>query len=280
MWLFVGNGKGVWKEMLKALLGAYFCAMSRDAVVKTPGQRPPSKGAPTAYVFSLKDKRIAFSDETEEGQQVDMALCLSLNGGGETVARDLYSKDVEFTLTHTTFIQTNNLPLIPPGGNPNGNNARRRIKVLKYPNTYLPSDKFDATNASHRPLVIGLKERMKAPRVIEQLMSLLARSSVEYYQEGLGEDPPAVVEATGAYFDDCDKLQQFLDKHCEIGAGFETLEGDFYLDYRAFSNEPITKEALMNRMKSKGHRRSAKPLNVYNKRELYYPRIKSIFMRN
>jgi hypothetical protein len=121
--------------MLKALLGAYFCAMSRDAVVKIPGQRPPSKGAPTAYVFALKDKRIAFSDETEEGQQVDMALCLSLNGGGETVARDLCSKDVEFTLTHTTFIQTNNLPLIPPGGHPDGNNARRRIKVLKYPST-------------------------------------------------------------------------------------------------------------------------------------------------
>jgi phage/plasmid-associated DNA primase len=264
--------------MLKALLGAYFCAMSRDAVVKTLEQRPPSKGTPTAYVFALKDKRIAFLDETEEGQQVDMALCLSLNGGGETVARDLYSKDVKFTLTHTTFIQTNNLSLIPPGGNPNGNNARRCIKVLRYPNTYLPADKFNATNASHRPLVIGLKERMKAPGVIEQLMSLLARFSVEYYREGLGEDPPEVVEAE-AYFNDCGKLQQFLDKHCKIGAGFETLEGDFYLNYRAFFNEPITKEALMNRMKSKGYRRSAKPLNVWNQCDLYYPRIKSIFIR-
>jgi hypothetical protein len=88
------------------------------------------------------------------------------------------------------------------------------------------------------------------------------------------------VEATGAYFDDCDKLQQFLDKHCEIGAGFETLEGDFHLDYCSFFHEPITKEALMNRMKGKGHRRSAKPVNLWGKRELYYPRIKSIFVRS
>lgn len=45
-----GNGKGVCKEMLEHTLGEYYGVMSEDAVVKAPGQRPPSKGAATGYI--------------------------------------------------------------------------------------------------------------------------------------------------------------------------------------------------------------------------------------
>ncbi|GAQ92546.1 Bacteriophage/plasmid primase P4-like protein [Klebsormidium nitens] len=45
-----GNGKGVTKEMLEKALGPYCGVMSTDVVVRTAGQRPASKGAPTPHV--------------------------------------------------------------------------------------------------------------------------------------------------------------------------------------------------------------------------------------
>jgi phage/plasmid-associated DNA primase len=68
-----GNGKGVWKEAIKAAFGPYYGTMSTDAVVKTPGQRPASKGSPTHYLFALKGKRMVILDETDESQCVDAA---------------------------------------------------------------------------------------------------------------------------------------------------------------------------------------------------------------
>jgi hypothetical protein len=67
----------VWKEAIKAAFGPYCGTMSTDAVVKTPGQRPASKGSPTHYLFALKGKRMVISDETDESQCVDAALVLS-----------------------------------------------------------------------------------------------------------------------------------------------------------------------------------------------------------
>jgi phage/plasmid-associated DNA primase len=275
-----GNGKGVWKEMIKAAFGPYYGTMSTDAVVKTPGQPPASKGSPTHYLFALKDKRMVISDETDEAQCVDAALVLSTCSGGDIVARELYTKNVEFTLTHTPFIQTNNAPLLPPGTNPKADNFRRRIEVFRFSNTYVPADGFDPSNPDHRLANTGLKERMLAPDVLEQLLSLLARESVAYYNEGLGETPPEVVEATRAYFEDCDMLQRFLHEHCLQGTGLETLEHDFVDDYNKFSHEEIKPEALKKHMEGKGFKRSGKAVNVFGKRELYYPGVKSIYARS
>jgi phage/plasmid-associated DNA primase len=218
------------------------------------------------------------------GRDGRIAVCgcgpvLSTCGGGDIVAGKLYTKNVEFTLTHTPFIQTNNPPLLPPGTNPKADNFRRRIEVFRFPNTYVTADKFDPSNPDHRLANTGLKERMLAPEVLEQLLSLLARESVAYYNEGLGETPPDVVAATRAYFEDCDMLQRFLDEHCQRGNGLETLEHQFADDYRLFSKENLSDEALMKRMQGKGLNRSGKAVNQFGKRELYYPGVKSVYAR-
>lgn len=98
--------------MLQITTGEYYGAMSKDAVVAAPGQKAPSKNAPTNYVFDLMGVRLAVTDETAEGERVDMGLVLAMSGGGKAKARCLYGNNVEFTTTHTPFVQTNYPPAV------------------------------------------------------------------------------------------------------------------------------------------------------------------------
>lgn len=107
---FAGNGKGVLKETLQAATGDYYGLMSKDAVVTAPGQRAPSKNAPTDHIYELMGVRLAITDETAEREQVDLGLVLGMTGGGATKARCLFGRNVKFNITHTPFVQTNYPP--------------------------------------------------------------------------------------------------------------------------------------------------------------------------
>ncbi|GAQ93317.1 hypothetical protein KFL_014360015 [Klebsormidium nitens] len=88
------NGKGVCKQMLETTLGEYYGVMSKDAVVKAPGQHPPSKGAATGYLAELQGKRVAVTDETSPGERVDVGVVLKMTGGGKVSSRLLFQNNV------------------------------------------------------------------------------------------------------------------------------------------------------------------------------------------
>jgi phage/plasmid-associated DNA primase len=113
--LLAGNGKGVCKQMLETTLGDdYYGVMSKDAVVKAPGQQAPSKCAATGYLAELHGKRVAITDETSLGERVDLGLVLMMTGGGKVSSRLLFQNNVSFRFSHTPFVQTNYNPEIPP----------------------------------------------------------------------------------------------------------------------------------------------------------------------
>lgn len=210
--------------MLQAATGDYYGAMSKDAVVTAPGQKPSSKNAPTNYIFELMGVRLAVTDETADGERVDLGLVLAMSGGGKAKARCLYGNNVEFTITHTPFVQTNYPPAI--SATPVKDNVLRRLRVIPFPNSYVGADSLDPTNATHRPRDDGLKDRMKEEESRKQALSWIARGSREWYgsEDGLGPPPEAVRNATREYVSEADKLQLFIDQHCEIGEGHLTLQ--------------------------------------------------------
>ncbi|GAQ91604.1 hypothetical protein KFL_008160040 [Klebsormidium nitens] len=266
-----GNGKGVLKETLQAATGDYYGLMSKDAVVTAPCQRVASKNAPTDYIYELMGVRLAITDETAEGEQVDLGLVLGMTGGGETKARPLHGRNVQFNITHTPFVQTNYPPTISASAVQD--NVIRRLRVMPFPNSYVGADKFDPTNATHRLRDDGLKDRMKEEESLRQVLSWIARGSVEWYASanGLGFPPEAVRNATREYLSEMDKLQLFLDQHCEFGEGHSTLENDFVGLYNSFSSEAVSKEQLKRRMERKRFKRLR---NNDSPWQYYYPGIK------
>jgi putative DNA primase/helicase len=268
---FAGNGKGVLKEMLQAATGGYYGTMSKDAVVTAPGQKPSSKNAPTNYIYDLMGVRLAVTDETAEGERVDLGLVLGMTGGGTTKARCLYGNPVDFTITHTPFVQTNYPPAM--AATAIKENVARRLRVVPFPNSYVGADTFDPSNATHRLRDDGLKDRMKEEESLRQVLSWIARGSVEWYSSAKGLGPPsqAVKDATREYVSEADKLQNFLDHHCEVGEGFSTLQIEFATLYREFSSERFSNEELARRMEKKGFKRLK---NNESPRQLYYPKIK------
>jgi hypothetical protein len=64
--------------MLQAATGGHYGTMSKDAVVTTPSQKPSSKNAPTNYIYDLMGVRLAVTDETAEGERVDLGLVVTV----------------------------------------------------------------------------------------------------------------------------------------------------------------------------------------------------------
>ena len=180
--------------MLQAATGDYYGSMSKKAVVTAPGQKPSSKNAPTNHIYELMGVRLAVTDETAEGERVDLGLVLGLTGGGTVNARCLYVNNVEFTITHTPFVQTNYPPAMSAVAIKE--NVRRRLRVIPFPNSYVGADTFDPTNATHRLRDDGLKDRMKEEESLRQVLSWIARGSTEWYASanGFGSPPRGSAE--------------------------------------------------------------------------------------
>ncbi|GAQ90320.1 hypothetical protein KFL_006270020 [Klebsormidium nitens] len=260
-----GNGKGVCKQMLETTLGAYYGVMSKDAVVKPPGQRAPSKGAATGYLAELQGLRVAITDETSPGERVDLGLVLTMTGGGKISSRLLYQNNVSFRFSHTPFIQTNYDPEVPPtlAIQPN---VERRLVVVQFPNEYVSDDKFDESNPKHRHLDTELKERMETPAVCEEFLTFLVRGSCAWYADPsvLRRHPPAVQAAKMAWLRRGDKLQTFLQsEHCQVdpegtpeGAQSVAWEDDFWRQFQEFAGVKMSKEELARQMRAKGYNRT------------------------
>ncbi|GAQ93126.1 hypothetical protein KFL_013140030 [Klebsormidium nitens] len=260
-----GNGKGVCKQMLEITLGEYYGVISKDAVVKAPGQHPPSKGAATGYLAELQGKRVAVTDETSPGERVDLGNVLMMTGGGMVASRLLYQNNVSFRFTHTPFIQTNYDPEIPPTLAKQPNIARRLI-VVHFPNEYVTENKFDETNPNHRHVDIGLKGRMESQAVREEFLTFLVQGSRAWYEDPtvLRRHPAAVQAASMAWLRRGDKLQIFLQsEHCvhdpsetPDNAKTVTWEDEFWTQFQRFTGVKIAKEELARQMREKGYART------------------------
>jgi hypothetical protein len=65
---------------------------------------------------------------------------------------------------------------------------------------------------------------------------------------------PRVKDSTREYVGEADKLQKFLDHHCEVGEGFLTLQLEFATLYREFSSERFSNEDWRGGWKRRGSR--------------------------
>jgi phage/plasmid-associated DNA primase len=248
--------------------------MSKDAVVTAPGQRAASKNAPTDYLFELIGKRFAVTDETNEKERVDLNLVLAITGEGRAKARPLYGNNVEFTIAHTPFIQTDYASELKTAEVKA--NIKRRLRVIPFLNEYVAPKYFDPNNQTHRPVDTTLKARMLEEETREDFLSWLARGSCNWYHSfsGLGDSPLAVKVATTEFLAKANRLQVFLNEHCLLDPAAERMQYELLVAVSRFRNERVIAEDLARRTGSKGF---ARRKNNSQPRQFYYPGIECTY---
>lgn len=121
-----GNGKGLTQGLMNALLGEYFL-VPNNGILKDVEK---SNSASPDLAMLYKKRYVNFK---EVGGNIRTPALRNLVGGGDMVARYLYSSCFKFQMTSTTVMEFNNPPKLE--GKPMPSDYRR-LYHLRFPNQF------------------------------------------------------------------------------------------------------------------------------------------------
>jgi P4 family phage/plasmid primase-like protien len=102
------NGKSVFGDLLRFILGDYARAISSDTLTESKRQA----GGATPDLAELIGTRMAVSSETEDGAALAESLIKSLVAGDTMTVRKLYAAPVQFTPQFKLMMLGNHKPVI------------------------------------------------------------------------------------------------------------------------------------------------------------------------
>ena len=213
------NGKGTLMKILGYVLGMGVMVPVPAEMLLDQGFVKSSSG-PAPDIMSLRGRRLAYAEETDEGRRFSSSKVKMLSGGGRLTARGTYDLEMSYwDQSHTLILLTNDLP-----------HARAddqafwyRIHVVRFPYSFVPNP--NPNNEFEWPVDPTLTDRMKAEA--SGILAWLVRGCLEYLKYGLA--PPAeVLEATRAYRAAEDLVGRFLAECCEIREGLEVQAAVLY----------------------------------------------------
>ncbi|UAK24361.1 phage/plasmid primase, P4 family [Sphingomonas nostoxanthinifaciens] len=238
------NGKGVWINTKRALLGDYAWAASINTFMSGDRQRRGSEASPD--LAALAGRRMVYANEAQEGSKFDDALVKELTSdepkGG---VRELLKPPFELQITFKNTIICNNTPRI---GTDHG--IRRRIQIVPW-GIIIPDEEQD------------LQLKSKLVEEAAGILNRLVRGALAFLDHGLPM-PEAVREATEQYLDENDILGKFLSLCTEkvdgatIGA---TALHELFAAWQTWaqllqaSGKPWSPKYLAGQLEKKGYRK-------------------------
>ncbi len=230
------NGKTVFLETLKRLLGEYAKAADADSIMlKRSGGGIPND------IAALAGARLATISETAAGQRLDERRVKELTGGDTISARFLHREWFEFVPEFKLCIRTNHRPEIR--GTDEG--IWRRIHLIPF-NVHIPQKERD-------------------PRLLDKLVAELPGilnwaigGCREWQQRGL--DPPVeVCAAVQEYREDMDEIGAFLTEQCVAASGARISASQLYSAYRCWCGSaelrPLSQRRFGETLTEKGFKR-------------------------
>lgn len=187
-----GNGKTVFAEILKEVMGGYAMTATADLFVEKQSEGISNDKA------RLAGSRGVFCSETDEGKMLAESLVKGLTGGDKATARFLRQEFFEFFPKFTAILLTNYPPVVRGGGK----GIWRRLKLIPF--------EFDFTVDSERADKITVMQslREEASGIMNWLLAGLADRLAIGKMEDL--EPAVVVEATKRYKEDSDIIGQYI----------------------------------------------------------------------
>lgn len=199
------NGKDTLLKTLMAVLGGDLANIIPTELL-LDSRVPRNSSAPTPDVLSLRGKRIAFANESEDGQRFAMSKIKTLTGGGYLQARGLQDKlYTTWKQTHLLFLMTNEIPRAK------ADDDAFWSRLLAVPWKIRFVDEPTTPDERKRDPQMEYKLLAELPGIL----AWLVRGCLAYQREGLNP-PESVLACTRERRDAFDDVGRFLRECCEV----------------------------------------------------------------
>jgi putative DNA primase/helicase len=202
------NGKSTLLDILMWMMGTYALKLPTTALMASRNERHPTELA------QLHGKRLAVSNELEEGSFWAEARIKELTGDETLTARFMRQDNFTFTMSHKHLIAGNHKPRLK-GGDPAM--ARRMVLV-----PFLQKFEGAAKDAK-------LPEKLKAEA--PGIMAWVIEGARKWYADGLAI-PGSVEDASRDYMAEHDDIAMWIEECCKADAGTHARSSDLYASFR------------------------------------------------
>ncbi len=211
------NGKDTLLETLAHVMGDMAAPVSSAVLIRDKYTRA---SAATPHLTALRYLRLAWVNETREGEKLDAGQVKHLTGGGRITARALYAEPITFEPQHLLMLITNKRPR----ADADDYALWKRLLLIPFTLSFVDSP----TRPHERQREEGLLGVLKgeAPGVL----AWLVRGAMAWYREGL-RPPESVRLATEAYREEEDTVGQFIAEACVEGAEMTVKASELYRAY-------------------------------------------------
>ncbi|MEU8316642.1 MULTISPECIES: phage/plasmid primase, P4 family [Actinomycetes] len=226
-----GNGKGVFLNVLRNLLGDY-AATAPNAFLMAGGQRHETE------IARLHGLRLVIASEVNQDAKFDEAKVKELTGGDGLTARFMRQDHFTFDPTHKLWLMGNHQPRVSAGGK----SFWRRLRLIPFTRT--PTEIIEDLD------VLLVAE--EGPGILAWVVA----GAVAVFRDGLN-DPESVKAATAQYAAEEDALARFLDEACHVGGGLqvrtvtEVFRGAYEKWCRVEGEDPLPSRQLGRELKDR-----------------------------
>lgn len=231
------NGKSTFLEALRQVLGDY-AANTPFSTLEWKGRSGISND-----VAALAGKRFITAVETNESVQLNEARIKQLTGSDPITARYLYREYFTFTMQGKIWLAFNHRPVVRDDSDA----FWRRVRLIPLPRQFKGAE-------ADKQLLYKLKE--EAPGILVWAV----QGCLAWQQDGLGEPPKAVQEATDAYREESDPLSEFIKERCRVHPDAQTTTAALWQAYTGWCNEygcnPLDRKGFASRLKVRGFTQS------------------------
>lgn len=229
------NGKSVFAETLKKLLGGY--GVSADFGTFTAKDK--ASDAIRNDLARLDKVRLVVASEGPDGARLDEDLVKRITGGDEITARFLHREFFSFRPRFKLLLVTNHRPSI--SGTDHG--IWRRVVLVPWTVT-IPREEQD------RRLTERLEDEMAG------ILNWALAGLDEYLALGLDQLPRAIAAANAEYRQDSDVVGLWIEDACLLDAAGRATTGELYQSYSAWAqaagHRPMSAKSLGDRLRERG----------------------------
>jgi len=231
------NGKTTLLTLFRDLLGKDY---SGQLAIDTVMSMKNTDATARADLADLRGVRFVVTSEVEKEHKLNEGKIKYITAGmGSIKSCRKYENPIEFTATHTLFMDCNYRPVVRGVDDA----IWRRLKLIPFNVSISKAD---------RDLTLPAKLWAEAQGVL----AWAVRGCIAWLKSGLG-DPPEINEANELWREHDDPIKEFLDDYCEIDSSLFVRASDLGAAYEYWAKQarekyPLGREAFVERLQAKG----------------------------